>query len=888
MKYSTLTFSQPLAVSGKEADRTEISITPSQYVVWEDTGQPIEDFTDTVSAPAGEQGEVTAPFVDQEGFRNRMGELVTGFAYKVVRRSWYGDQIRTAWRTWAPLIGQETVDFDTLPADEPTEPYTVQAPEVLSVAGATGAVGVDFLAERLTPWVDARIEAGSNLDDLIPVVSASVRDPGSDLRSAVDARAAAAASPKLDKTVAATTYAAKGVETSKLDKTEAAASYAAKSVETSKLDAGQKGAASGVAPLDAGQRVPQANLPEALAPGALSATILDRTEKVSLLVTDYGAKGDGTTNDKAAIQEAIDKAATFGLQARFPKGRYLVNGSINLPAGADVLGDPGSEILAASGAYSSGGGVLFASGSDGAKVALAADASEGAQTITLPAAISATVQAGDVIGFESNLPAFASNMYAGEMHKVLSVTGNVAVMDTGLTLPYLVADSAKVWKISTVDHVRIRGMRITAATPTTILGARGIVVRKATDVRVEDCTIQNAAGGVFFADVLDGFIDGTLVDRAPNLQNFQGYGVTAAGNTANLIVSRLIARYCRHAFTTLGGNGNDAETGATYGGPRNVLVVDSIGEGGVDTYSIFDTHPQGINIVFENCLATGGTGSNANGFQVRARNVTLRNCRSWKVGARSVNASSSQGCIIEGGEYAYGGLSTGVGGLALGVNARVRGAEIHHNAGAGIGDGPGSFIGWCSIYENTYGIHDQTDGSSGSVYVNNYIPKSTTQNLSVLSPKGTTLIARNIMPGYGLGSDGVGGTVGANVVRAGNHTDGNMGNYAQLSLDPGNASQALALMLKFGGVEALRIRRGTAADDAVLAIAAGRKLQVTGGTVELLSTIFKLTATTDLQFPTTPAAPVAGTAGAIPGAPFAWADIIINGVAGQIPFWRKA
>jgi hypothetical protein len=42
-----------------------------------------------------------------------------------------------------------------------------------------------------------------------------------------------------------------------------------------KLDASQKGAASGVAALDSGSKIPETNIPARLADAALSATILD-------------------------------------------------------------------------------------------------------------------------------------------------------------------------------------------------------------------------------------------------------------------------------------------------------------------------------------------------------------------------------------------------------------------------------------------------------------------------------------------------------------------------------------------------------------------------------------------------------------------------------------
>ena len=42
-------------------------------------------------------------------------------------------------------------------------------------------------------------------------------------------------------------------------------------------------------------------------------------------VKDKGAKGDGTTNDTAAIQAAIDKAGGTGGTVLVPKGTYMVD-----------------------------------------------------------------------------------------------------------------------------------------------------------------------------------------------------------------------------------------------------------------------------------------------------------------------------------------------------------------------------------------------------------------------------------------------------------------------------------------------------------------------------------------------------------------------------------
>jgi polygalacturonase len=62
-------------------------------------------------------------------------------------------------------------------------------------------------------------------------------------------------------------------------------------------------------------------------------------------VLTYGAKGDGVTNDAAAIQNAVDAAAAAGGTVTFPAGTFVINSAIYLKSGISVVGTPGQTIL---------------------------------------------------------------------------------------------------------------------------------------------------------------------------------------------------------------------------------------------------------------------------------------------------------------------------------------------------------------------------------------------------------------------------------------------------------------------------------------------------------------------------------------------------------------
>ena len=58
----------------------------------------------------------------------------------------------------------------------------------------------------------------------------------------------------------------------------------------------------------------------------------------SIDAASFGVKADGTSDDTAAIQKALDAAGQQGGVVRLPAGKYLVAGSLKIPAGVALVG----------------------------------------------------------------------------------------------------------------------------------------------------------------------------------------------------------------------------------------------------------------------------------------------------------------------------------------------------------------------------------------------------------------------------------------------------------------------------------------------------------------------------------------------------------------------
>ena len=72
--------------------------------------------------------------------------------------------------------------------------------------------------------------------------------------------------------------------------------------------------------------------------GAINRTIYQKLAD-SISVKDFGAIGNGTTDDTTAIQAAIDATVATGQQLFFPAGQYLVTNTLNIPPYTNLRGE---------------------------------------------------------------------------------------------------------------------------------------------------------------------------------------------------------------------------------------------------------------------------------------------------------------------------------------------------------------------------------------------------------------------------------------------------------------------------------------------------------------------------------------------------------------------
>lgn len=146
---ATVTFGRALGVLGSEAVITA-TVALDRPIIWAATGETLYVYPDPVPQGAGGFISFAFPHVDQSGFIDEAGNAVTNFAGILKAKVVFGG--KTAYDITKPFqvfVGQSTIDLDMVPGGSIVPGVTAPSAQVLSVAGETGVISTEHLADVL-------------------------------------------------------------------------------------------------------------------------------------------------------------------------------------------------------------------------------------------------------------------------------------------------------------------------------------------------------------------------------------------------------------------------------------------------------------------------------------------------------------------------------------------------------------------------------------------------------------------------------------------------------------------------------------------------------------------------------------------------------------------
>jgi len=328
--------------------------------------------------------------------------------------------------------------------------------------------------------------------------------------------------------------------------------------------------------------------------GAVVRTIKDKLgETVS--VKDFGAVGDGVTDDTAAIQAALDS----GTKVIFPKNTYVISSKITGMQTSEVDCNhskfTGAGYFSFEGSYTNLGKVLTAT--------VAVD------DLTISIASSGLVE-GDLIVLHDTADNSFSNHRAeyreGEFLEVLNSDATTVTLKSPTRATYSTIANVDVIKVTPItinfknaefDTTGSRMLEIAWNRNSTIenttgscTGVYGLYVDRSFNTRIHNCNVtQNAVAA-----------SGT------------DYGISIV-NSQNTSVKDCTLFAIRHGFATGG-------TSAEGSVPVRNLVVSNLICHSTDSHSI-DTHANSDDVIFTRCKAY-------NGFGIAGKNITISQCYS--------------------------------------------------------------------------------------------------------------------------------------------------------------------------------------------------------------------------------------------------------------------
>lgn len=222
--------------------------------------------------------------------------------------------------------------------------------------------------------------------------------------------------------------------------------------------------------------------------GADTTTVQAKLREV-VSVADFGAVGDGVTDDTTALQEAVTAACAVNAVLHFISGKtYVITTKLTGDSNLRIQGN--GATLDMTGVTGTRTGIEVA-GSAGSGQAITSGASLNSYTVLV--ASTSAFAVGDYVQVSSSdnydYGGGSYNVNRGEIVQIRSMVANTSIsFTTPLVDTY--TTSPVVRPITWESNVHIRGLKVVGADQTTD-AQRGIALRYVRDFSVQDCELVN-------------------------------------------------------------------------------------------------------------------------------------------------------------------------------------------------------------------------------------------------------------------------------------------------------------------------------------------------------------------------------------------------------------
>lgn len=408
---------------------------------------------------------------------------------------------------------------------------------------------------------------------------------------------------------------------------------------------------------------------------------------INVKADPYGAKGDGVTDDTAAIQAAIDAAfVAGGVEVYLPAGNYRIatSGGLTLRSGVTLDGaGPGATVIqqAVWGTWGSLGlgPIISAAGSIAAGVLTTSDTVIGTSTVAVN---TATLAVDDVLLIGSNT-AFCTDSplrYKAELVRVKTIDSASQLTIYGyLRDVYTTADAGSVQKVTFAQNMAMRELGVINTQPA-LHGSNLVQFDYCRSVLVDRCHFDNSdEAGVLLSNCLDGNISRS---RFRNFANDPGngrygYGVDVYRSSENIVIDSNHFYNLRHATTF---DGLDNARGIARGCVVSNCIAETI------SGSAFDTHGPAQDITFVGCKAINCQASD--GFYMRGQASKILSCTVEHCAQGATLADDAHGSVIQGSTFRH--IDGDGGSLHAGIRVQkpqdcvIANNTIESTAGPGI------------------------------------------------------------------------------------------------------------------------------------------------------------------------------------------------------------